>query len=124
MIYNTSRRHPKSTTLVPDVSFHRDNKEGYMDALCAALALFIGNIAIIVPLFIWNRAESRSDIRHMDNKLEVYVQGIREDVKAIHSEMKDFHGRLERQDAEFKGKLALQDAEFKAHIIHFHEKKC
>jgi hypothetical protein len=47
---------------------------------------FIG----VFGLFIWNRAESRSDIRHMDNKLDA----IRELTHAIHLEMKDFHNRL------------------------------
>ena len=48
--------------------------------------LFVSFIAI----FLWNRAESRSDIRHMDSKLE----STRELVRAIHDEMKDFHARL------------------------------
>ncbi len=65
-----------------------------MEALCTILGIFIANAALIIPLFIWNRSESRSDVRHMDAKLEIYVQAIREDVKAIHEEMKDFHGRL------------------------------
>jgi len=47
---------------------------------------FIG----VFGLFIWNRTESRADIRHMDNKLE----STRELVRAIHDEMKDFHNRL------------------------------
>lgn len=54
------------------------------------LALILGNSAFIVPLFLWNRAESRQDIRHMDSKLE----STRELVRAIHDEMKDFHNRL------------------------------
>lgn len=58
------------------------------------LALILGNAALIIPLFLWNRSESRADIRHMDNKLEVYISGIREDIKAVHDEMKDFHNRL------------------------------
>jgi len=32
------------------------------------LFFFIG----VFGLFIWNRSESRSDIRHMDNKLDAY----------------------------------------------------
>lgn len=47
---------------------------------------FIG----VFGLFIWNRTESRADIRHMDTKLE----STRELVRAIHDEMKDFHARL------------------------------
>ncbi len=76
---------------------------------------FIG----VFGLFIWNRAESRADIRHMDVKLE----SNRDLVKAIHDDMKDFHTRLAVQDAEFKSRLALQDAEFKSHLMHYHEKR-
>lgn len=47
---------------------------------------FIG----VFGLFIWNRTESRNDIRYMDAKLEAN----RELVRAIHDEMKDFHYRL------------------------------
>jgi hypothetical protein len=42
---------------------------------------------------------------------------------ASHEESKDFHGRMERQDAEFKSKLASQDAEFKSHMIYLHNKE-
>ena len=44
----------------------------------------------VFGLFIWNRAEGRSDARHMDAKLE----GQRNLMNAIHDEIKDFHGRL------------------------------
>lgn len=47
---------------------------------------FIG----VFGLFIWNRAESRADIRHMDIKLE----GQRNLMNSIHDEMKDFHSKL------------------------------
>lgn len=62
----------------------------------------------MVGLFAWNRVEGRNDIRHMDNKIDA----IRELTHAIHLEMKDFHHRLEKQDAEFK-----------AHLIHEHCKE-
>lgn len=66
---------------------------------------FLALLASLIGLFVWNRSESRADIRHMDNKLEIYVQAIREDINQIHREnhdlissiredMKDFHGRL------------------------------
>lgn len=47
------------------------------------LVIFLGNAALVVSLFFWNRSESRSDMRHM---LAI--------VDAIKDEMKDFHGRL------------------------------
>jgi len=54
------------------------------------LTLILGNAAIILPLFLWNRSESRADVRHMDAKLE----STRELVRAIYDESKDFHARL------------------------------
>jgi len=47
------------------------------------LSLFLANAGLI----IWFRSESRSDWRHMDAKLDA-------NLKAIHEEMKDFHGRM------------------------------
>ncbi len=49
--------------------------------------IFIGST---VGLFFWNRSESRTDIRHMDIKLE----STQELVRAIYDESKDFHSRL------------------------------
>lgn len=54
------------------------------------LGIVLGNVAFIIPLFLWNRAESRADIRHMDTKLEA----TRELVRAIYDESRDFHARL------------------------------
>lgn len=47
------------------------------------LFLFFSNAGLI----IWFRSESRSDWRHMDNKLDIFMKGIQE-------EMKDFHSKL------------------------------
>lgn len=58
--------------------------------LGTVLALIIGNGALIIPLFLWNRSEARADMRHTDAKLE----STRELVRAIHDEMRDFHIRL------------------------------
>lgn len=56
---------------------------------------------------------------HMDSKVEQHrletqsiLNGIREEVRGIHVEMRDFHGKLERQDAEYK-----------AHMMHLHHKE-
>lgn len=61
-----------------------------METILAVLGLLLGNAALIIPLFLWNRSESRADIRHMDAKME----STRELVRAIHDEVKDFHNRL------------------------------
>jgi hypothetical protein len=89
-----------------------------MDWIQFAL-FFIG----VFGLFVWNRAESRSDARHMDTQLRANSELIRAVHNEIMSEMRDFHGRLERQDAEFKGKIEKQDAEFKAHLLYQHGSK-
>lgn len=47
------------------------------------LVLFGGNLALILPLWLWNRSESRDDMRHILSLID-----------AIQKEMKDFHGRL------------------------------
>lgn len=64
------------------------------------LVIVFGNVAWVLPLWMWNRSESRADQRQM---LSI-IQGIQQEIK-------DFHGRLERQDAEFK-----------AHILQHHQK--
>lgn len=47
------------------------------------LFLFFANSGLTIPLILWMRSESRNDWRHCDAH-----------IKAIHEEMKDFHGRL------------------------------
>jgi hypothetical protein len=72
-----------------------------INAIITVFGVFIANAAIIIPLFLWVRAESRADYRHTDAKLE----STRELVRAIHDEMKDFHMKLAAQDFEFKARL-------------------
>ncbi len=59
-------------------------------AILTILGVFIANAAMILPLFLWTRAEARADARHTDAKLE----STRDLVRAIHDEMRDFHQRL------------------------------
>lgn len=47
------------------------------------LTLILGNAALIIPLFLWNRSESRADARMMLGMID-----------SIQKEIKDFHGRL------------------------------
>ena len=58
------------------------------------IALIGTNIAFTLTLWLWNRAESRSDSRTMLSL-----------IMTIKDEMKQFHGTLERQDAEYKSHL-------------------
>ena len=44
---------------------------------------FLGNFSFTLTLWLWNRSETRQEIR-----------GIELHIRSIHEEMKDFHGRL------------------------------
>ena len=63
--------------------------------------LFLASIATTITLFVWNRSESRANNRRMMDILD-----------EMKSEMKDFHGRLERLDSDFKN-----------HFIYHHKEK-
>lgn len=80
------------------------------------ISLFLANAGLIV----WFRAESRNDWRHMDAKLDAYQRDTTQILNSIKDEMKDFHIRLEKQDADFRETMARQDAEFKAHMMYYH----
>lgn len=54
------------------------------------LVIVFGNASWTIPLWLWNRSESRADNRQM---LSI-IQGIQGQINAIQQEMKDFHGRL------------------------------
>lgn len=63
-----------------------------------------------LTLFFMNQCNQA--IRGMDKKIDEnrketnsILNGIQNEVKSIQQEMKDFHGRMERQDAEFKAHL-------------------
>lgn len=71
----------------------------------------ISIVVTVAGLFLWNHSEMHSNQR--DNRAII---------DAINKEIKDFHGRLERQDAEFKGTLAKQDAEFKTGLLLIEER--
>jgi len=55
----------------------------WFQVLITIIGLLIGNGAIIIPLFLWNRSESRADTRRCEDL-----------IAAIKEEIKDFHGRL------------------------------
>lgn len=64
-----------------------------MEYLGIIIAISVGIltiIAVMLTLFLWTRTESRSDYRHLNAQME----SIRELVRSIHDEVKDFHNRL------------------------------
>lgn len=58
------------------------------------LVEFIILLVTIAGLFIWNRTESRTDMRHMDAKIESHKNLVYALIESIKEEMKDFHNRL------------------------------
>jgi len=79
-----------------------------LTAAGTVVAVVGSNIALIS----WLRADMKSfetEIRSDMKSFETKVDGWKEEIQ---KESKDFHGRLERQDAEFK-----------AHLMHFYEER-
>jgi hypothetical protein len=58
------------------------------------LTLIIGNLAVILLLWLWTRSENRIDMRQLQ---EIQREDRKEIIKlvlSIDKEMKDFHNRL------------------------------
>lgn len=51
------------------------------------LVIIVGNGALVIPLFLWNRSEARADHR----ELETWTKNM---LASIQAEIKDFHARL------------------------------
>lgn len=56
--------------------------------------LLLGNLAIIIPLFLWNRSEANSDRREIAKSAKEDRTEMLYLIRAIQEEIKDFHGRL------------------------------
>jgi hypothetical protein len=69
--------------------------------ILTVFAVIATNLGTIITLYC-----------QMDKKMDEHRRETTAILMSIQQEMKDFHGRLERQDAEFK-----------AHMIYHHEKK-
>lgn len=64
-----------------------------MDWLQVVVLIF-GNVAWVVPLWLWNRSESRADTRQIHERIDANSKEMSTILRAIQDEMKDFHGRL------------------------------
>lgn len=60
-----------------------------------------GNIA----LFFWLRTETSADRRQMQQEAAADRRDLLQLIREIKDELKDFHGRIERADADFKSHL-------------------
>ncbi len=58
------------------------------------LGIVLGNTAFVIPMFLWNREESRADYRHLEANMQAMRTETNANLQAIREEMKDFHGRL------------------------------
>lgn len=80
----------------------------WTEVLALMAAVFVANIGVILPLFLWTRSEANADRREYANERRSIQDVQREDRKdllqisrnientmqAIQQEMKDFHTRL------------------------------
>lgn len=62
----------------------------------SVFAAIVTNLGTVIAFYL-----------HLDKKVEESRKETNDILKAIANEMKDFHGKLERQDAEFKTGLLL-----------------
>jgi hypothetical protein len=58
--------------------------------ILTGMGIIIAMGAIVVTLFLWSRGEANADRRDIVN----LIVAIKEDVKLVQLEMKDFHNRL------------------------------
>lgn len=84
----------------------------------------VGTIVLSnLALFLWAVRQGRTDF-HQSLRM---IETIQKDSKDFHGRLErqdaEFKGRLEKQDAEYKGRLEKQDAEFKAYVMYMHREK-
>lgn len=68
-------------------------------------AVFIANMGVIIPMFLWVRSEANADRRQMQQEAASDRKDILQLIRNIQDEMRDFHMRLERIDSDFKNHL-------------------
>jgi replication initiation and membrane attachment protein DnaB len=76
----------------------------WLQILTLLFGYIIGNAALIVPLWLWNRSEANADRR----ELRAAMDASQAEMKA---EMKDFHGRLCKLEERFINWLTKDDKE-------------
>lgn len=65
------------------------------------LGMVLGNLAIILPIWLWARSENRSDMRRLEDTQALdrrdfiaAIRGIESNIVEIRLENKEFHHRL------------------------------
>lgn len=76
-----------------------------MNFFCQILGVVIGNAAIIVPLWLWSRAENRADMREVHNVQAADRRDILNMIEAIKEEGRIFRQTMADESREFHGRL-------------------
>jgi len=66
------------------------------------LSLILGNMSVILPLFLWNRSESREDARYLQIELNENRQETNTILRSIQEEIRNFHLRLDALEEKVK----------------------
>jgi hypothetical protein len=66
----------------------------WTEVLALMGAVFVANMGVMIPMFLWNRAEANADRREMRAVAAEDRRDILMLIREIKEEMKDFHGRL------------------------------
>ena len=69
------------------------------------IGIAIANIGTTITLFIWATSKSEDNRKELSAMINENHRETNRIIESIHAEMKDFHARVERQDAEFKSHL-------------------
>jgi hypothetical protein len=85
-------------------------------AVLTIIGIAVANIGTTITLFTWSTNHSAEDRRSAEARLDRSLNGIRD-------EMKDFHSRLEKQDADFKTRMCVIDSEFKTRLCIIEENR-
>jgi len=75
--------------------------------LISVFAVVVANVGTVIALFLHSDKKMEENRRESDKKMEEARKETNSILNAINQEMKDFHGRLERQDAQFKQNFLL-----------------
>lgn len=81
----------------------------WVEILTIMCAIFIANVGVIIPLFLWARSETRADLRELSADLKrIEEESARE--------FKEFRMMWAKESKEFYGKWAEETKDFHARL--------
>lgn len=75
--------------------------------LIGIASVIVTNLVTIITLYVHLDNKTENRLGKMQEMMNVWQQRSESIIIEMRTEMKDFHGRLEKQDAEFKGAILL-----------------